>query len=123
MEVSSIVMIVITIAIVIYSLAHTTPTKYAKGIAKAQLKAYETQKELYPELSKSELYVRAISTRPGLSDGVLNNIKHESGNGTFRSVVHVLVSSDYAERMKKFPDSDINTEMWNAVDEIIPEHL
>jgi len=101
------------------------PKNFAKGVAKAQLKAYQTAQIRHPNASKAELITEAISSRLYASSYYPTEIikqdaeKHES----YRHSMQMLVWLEFTYLTGNTPTSDVLSLMHEQIDSIIPEDL
>ena len=105
--------------------SNSKPSNFAKGVAKAQLKAYKTAQIKHPEASKSELITEAVSSR-------LNVLKYYSLSAisqdaerdeSYRQSIKILITREYEHLTGAFPTFEITELMHEQVDLIIPEDL
>jgi len=115
---------VFVILVVWFLVAKSKPSGFAKGVAKAQLKAYKTAKIRNPQHTKEELYVEAISSRPGvLKHFPLGEIKHNATNCKYVSLVEMLVHSEFEHRLGRKMTFEELEVLSGVVSGIIPEDL
>ena len=105
--------------------AFRSPEIFAKIVAKKQLKAYKTAQIKYPEASKVDLIIEAISSRPNVLyyHGKKGIIKNAREHRSYRFSVQVLILMEYEHLTGKFLTLDKIEPMYKQVQLIIPEDL
>jgi hypothetical protein len=107
--------------------------RWARGIAKAQVRSLRNVKRLFPETPSLERYARAIAARPGISEELAvtfvemaYKMAEESGapDDVFRYVTLAVCNFDHSIRMREghVPDyaSDI---VWSAIQDVVPSGI
>ena len=101
------------------------PSNFAKGVAKMQLKAYRAAQLKYPEASKENLIIEAISSWPNihkyyLESNIINDARNEK---SYQYSVCMIVELEYEHRMGGFPPLEVSTLMHREVNSIMPKDL
>ena len=101
------------------------PTNFAKGVANEQLRAYKTAQIRYPEASKVDLIIEAISSRPNVhkyhsESAIIKNARDEK---SYQYSVSVLALMEYEHLTGDFLSLDKIEPMYKQVQLIIPEDL
>jgi len=120
--------VVIVILIALKWRSSSKPINFVKGIAKAQLKAYNTAKIRLPNAAKDDLITEAITSRLNVdkyySESEIRwDLKNDSGSGTYRQSIKILIIREYEHLMGSIPSSEIVDIIEEQVDLIIPEEL
>ena len=117
--------IIVLLLLILKWRSMSNPKNFAKGVAKAQLKAYQTAQIRHPNASKAELITEAISSRLNVSSYYPTEIikqdaeKHES----YRHSMQMLVYLEFKHFTGNFPSVAVNILMIEQIDLIIPEDL
>ena len=103
----------------------SNPKNFAKGVAKAQLKAYQTAQIRHPNASKAELITAAISSRLYVSSYYPTEIIKQDAEKkqSYRFCMHLLIVLEYKRLTGSMPTSDVRSLLIEQVDLIIPEEL
>jgi len=103
----------------------SNPKNFAKGVAKAQLKAYQTAQIRHPNASKAELITEAISSRLNVSSYYPTEIIKQDAEKeqSYRYCMHLLIVLEFKKLTGSMPTSDVHSVLLEEVDLIIPEDL
>ena len=103
----------------------SNPKNFAKGVAKAQLKAYQTAQIRHPNASKAELITEAISSRLNVSSYYPTEIIKQDAEKeqSYRYCMHLLIVLEFKKLTGSMPTSDVRSVLSEEVDLIIPEDL
>jgi len=103
----------------------SNPKNFAKGVAKAQLKAYQTAQIRHPNASKAELITEAISSRLNVSSYYPTEIIKQDAEKeqSYRYCMHLLIVLEFKKLTGSMPTSDVRSVLLEEVDLIIPEDL
>jgi len=117
--------VVIVILIALKWKSMSNPKNFAKGVAKAQLKAYQTAQIRQPNASKAELITAAISSRLYVSSYYPTEIIKQDAEKkqSYRFCMHLLIVLEYKRLTGSMPTSDVRSLLIEQVDLIIPEEL
>ena len=116
---------IIVLLLILKWRSNSKPINFAKGVAKAQLKAYQTAQIRHPNASKAELITEAISSRLNVSSYYPREIikqdaeKHES----YRHSIKMLVYLEFKHLTGNIPIGDVHSVLIEQIDLIIPEDL
>jgi hypothetical protein len=107
--------------------------RWARGIAKAQVRSLRNVKRRLPETPNPERYARAIAARPGISEEMAvtfvelaYKMAEEAGEpeDVFRFVTLAVCNFDHSIRMREghVPDhvADI---VWSAIRDVVPSGI
>ena len=117
--------IIVLLLLILKWRSMSNPKNFAKGVAKAQLKAYQTAQIRHPNASKAELITEAISSRLYVSSYYPTEIikqdaeKHES----YRYCMKLLIVLEFKRLTGSMPTSDVHNLLIEQIDLIIPEDL
>ena len=120
-----IILVIIVLLLILKWRSMSNPKNFAKGVSKAQLKAYQTAQIRHPNASKAELITEAISSRLNVSSYYPTEIikqdaeKHES----YRYCMHLLIVLEFKKLTGNMPTLDVQSLMHEQIDSIIPEDL
>lgn len=137
MTMTWIITILIIAAIGWWFYKYSRPDVFAKGIAKAQLDSLYAVRKKLPELQGYELYIKAISVRPGYAledaENLVARVRKGNKAAKFRDVVWELVYHEYTKKVGNLPlGADAQTRikeaekvaiMMKVVGEVIPKEL
>jgi hypothetical protein len=116
-------LIVVAVIIVLlwFSVYKSKPENFAKGVAKTQLNGYKKFKD--ESLPKEELYVKVLSTRPGVHKYYpLSDMQHDaSSQYGFVHMVEMLVVREFEGLLRRQPTIEEISIMYEQVEKIIPE--
>ena len=99
------------------------PYNFGRGIAKAQLTGIKRFGE--DNLSKEDLYVKSILSRPGVERyfdeaKIRHNLK---GNTIFAHLVEILAISEFQWRIGRLPNEDESNKIHEGIYSVIPDDL
>ena len=105
-----------------------SPKGFAKGLANAQLKSFRAFQRKFPALSKEQLYVESLSTRPGYTrEEVLDIVQfaktYITGSFNLQRVVLAVADREYTRRVGHTPSQDISIQLVEGVVSVIPNDL
>ena len=116
----------IVLVVIIVWRNKSKPKNFVIGVAKAQLKAYKTEKIRNPDASQEDLITNAICSRLNVNKYYSESaIRHDVGNGsgTYRQSIKILIIREYEYLMGVPPSIEILDLIEEQVDLIIPENL
>ena len=119
---------IIVLLLILKWRSNSKPINFVKGVAKAQLKAYETAQIRHPNASKEDLITEAISSRLNVGKyysetEIRWDLENESGGGTYRQSIKILIIREYEHLTGAPPSIEILDLIEEQVDLIIPEDL
>ena len=120
-----IILVIIVLLLILKWRSMSNPKNFAKGVAKAQLKAYQTAQIRHTNASKAELITEAISSRLYVSSYYPTEIIKQDAEKqeSYRYCMHLLIVLEFKRLTGSMPTSDVHNLLIEQIDLIIPEDL